>query len=144
VSAVDAHSNRGSVSFSWSIAGPPRISRASLTELATDRLQLSFVLRSGRNAAPLKSVTVSAPAGLRFRPSRRGVAVTAGGRRIRHAVGLKHGRLVIATAEPQRSIRVTIADPALKPSGSGVRRTLRVTPTDAAGNTTTLTTHLRF
>ena len=89
-------------------------------------------------------MTVSAPGGLRLGPSRGGVAVTSGGKRIRHTVSLAHGKLVIEFAHPQATIRVAIAGPSLWPSGSRIRRRLRVTPTDATGSRTSLTARLKL
>jgi hypothetical protein len=142
VSVSDAQLGRGSTSFSWTIAGPPRVSNASIHGLTNGHPRLAFTLRSGKNGPALTAVTISPPRGLRFGPSAHGVTVTVGGKRVRRTASVKHGRLAIALAQPQTAVRVTASTPSVMVVATHVRLKFRLTPTDTGGLRTPLTARL--
>lgn len=138
----DAGGAVGRTSFTWAVAGAPRITHASLTGLAAGAPRLSFILRAGREESALRSVTIVAPHGLRFALSGHGVKVFSGGKVVRRTAKVHHRALTIALGRARTSFRATIASPSLAIAGAHVRRRLKVTPTDASGHSTVLTARL--
>jgi subtilase family serine protease len=110
-------------SFEWTIGDPPALSHASLS-----RDDLRFTVTAGRGAPALRSLTVSAPAGLRL-----SAKVSVHGRP-HFSTKLAHGRLELTLAKPSRRLTATIVV-----RGTASRTsTLAVLATDALANSTKL------
>jgi hypothetical protein len=106
-----------SVPFRWTITGP-NVARASLTGIATGRPKLAFTLNAGPGSPAVKSLRITLPSGLRFRGGSSlagGTSVVGSdGKRIRgYTLSLSKGRLTITLPKGARSVRVTIAAPAI-------------------------------
>ena len=122
--------------------GQPKLSGVSLTGLAGGKPSLSFSVAHGTNAPNLKRLSVSLPAGLKFK-SKKGISV--GGS---HTLRIAGGRLIITLKRPGARVAVRIGSGALSESKQLQLRArkgkahpkprVRVTVTDAAGTQTTL------
>jgi subtilase family serine protease len=148
VAAVDTDADTASATFTWTIAGRPAISRASLTGVPQGRPKLSFTATRGRDGSPLHAVSIRLPHGLRFASKPRKLTVKSAGKRAKHTASVKHGVLTIKLATPATSVRVSIAYASLTASQSLVGRhggklKFTIAPTDASGNTASLTVKLR-
>ena len=156
VTATDRFSNTGSTSFSWTVASPPpappapafvkppapvnppalvkppappgrpTASSVKLSGLSRGRPSLAFVLAAGRNAAALKSVSISLPRGLSFahgaKTLGRGIVVRSGGRKIRFTLRLIRGVLTITFRSSVRSASLTLGKPAITVGASEASR----------------------
>jgi subtilase family serine protease len=156
VTATDRFSNSGSTNFSWTVASPPPVppapafanppapvnppalvkppalpgrptaSSVELSGLSRGRPSLAFRLAAGRNAAALKSVSISLPRGLSFahgvKTLGRGIVVRSGGRKIRFTLRLIRGVLTITFRSPVRSASLTLGKPAITVAGSEASR----------------------
>jgi subtilase family serine protease len=149
VTVSDPAGTTARTSFAWTIEGGPTLSQVSLTQVGTDRPNLSFMLAAGRDAPQLKTVTVAVPRGLSFTTSRATVSVTGvGNHPLIFTVSLQHGTLLLKLRRTSRQVDVTISYPRIQASGGlaaqvSARRSsqvmLSVRATDALKLTTKLT-----
>ena len=98
--------------------GKPSESHASLSGLAKRKAKLSFTVKAGSNAAPIKTISVSLPRGLTFaRQTKKltnGITLKdANGKRLKFTAKRSHGTLQIKLKSPASTIRVTIRGPAI-------------------------------
>lgn len=150
--ATDPRATTGTAAFTWTIAGRPRISAASLRGLGAGAATLTLHVDAGMLAPGISSVSVRLPAGLQF----------AGGRRLRDGIRVRahqhlthsvvHGVLTLALAPPSGSVTLSLGGAALLTSTSlrhaaAARRvgtvTVGLTLTDVNANTIVLQARLR-
>jgi len=119
VIAHDADGDTGSATFSWTIGAAPRVSRASLTGLASHRPTLSLTLAASRGAPALSTISVKLPRGLWFSAGD-GIAVEApDGRRLGFAARALGAGLTIALRDAAERVRLVVAYPAIR-DGAGL------------------------
>jgi subtilase family serine protease len=148
VAALDTFGDTASATFTWTIAGRPTISHASLTGVPQGRPKLSFTASTGRDGSPLRRLSIRLPSGLRFAAKPRELTVKSAGKRAKHTASVKHGALAIKLKTPAASVRVSIAYASLTVSQSLVGRhagklEFTIDPTDASGNSTPLAVDLK-
>jgi hypothetical protein len=106
--------------------GRPTASSVKLSGLSRGRPSLAFRLAAGRNAAALKSVSISLPRGLSFahgvKTLGRGIVVRSGGRKIRFTLRLIRGVLTITFRSSVRSASLTLGKPAITVGASEASR----------------------
>jgi subtilase family serine protease len=142
VRATNTRGNAGSASFSWTVQGPPRGSRASLTGVAAGRPQLRFTLAAGTAAPALRKIVVTLPKGLSFvrKHLRQGISVKGA----RHLSFKLNGRtLTITLKSGVTQARVTIAYPALRAAHPRKKLTFTLQAIDTTGTATTIKLNLR-
>jgi subtilase family serine protease len=141
-------SNRDSavrgVAFAWVVLGQPRITRASLSGLARPRPRLSLAVAAASGAPGLRTLSVSAPSGMRFVPRRGRVTVNG----VHGAVvSVSRGRVQVTLPAPRSQMSLTIAAGAVvgsKSLSARARRrrrvsvTINVSVTDSSGTRTVL------
>ena len=139
--------------------GPPSATNVSLSGLATGRPKLRFTLHAGQSAAPIHTIQLTLPRGLRFFHHPRAVRITAAAQQVE----LSPGTLTATLRRPAESLEITIARPAiseLKPLAAAIRRVrrynrthrrkhrlairIRCAVTDATGQRTNLTLHTKI
>jgi hypothetical protein len=147
-SAHDDQSHTGGMTFRWSVAGPPRISRLSLRQTATGP-QLAFTVTAGRNAPGLRILAVKVPRVLSVTADS-GVTVTATGRPATHLRfsdrAWRGSLLTIGLRRTARSVRIALAAPSLRARGGMVaasrlphsRQVVTVSVVDAGAGRTQL------
>jgi hypothetical protein len=120
-----------SVRYIWTISGP-YASRASLTGITKGAPKLVFTLNAGPGSPSMKKVQISLPSGISF-PSGFGLAsgslargtTVAGsnGKRIGgFTLSVSKGRLTITLPKSARTVRVTLARPAIHVTSSMIGR----------------------
>jgi subtilase family serine protease len=130
VAAADPFTNAGSTSFTWTVvnpppppppAGRPTTKSVKLAGLGKRKPKLTFTVGAGSNAPALKSVSVSLPNGFSFAKKTKsldkGIAVRAGGRKVKFAVRVRGGVLTITFKSAVRSASLTLGTPAITVSG---------------------------
>jgi FG-GAP repeat len=139
--------------------GRPSATSVSLTRLSTSAPTLQFTLQAGQSAAPIRSLQLTLPGGLRFTHYPRAVHVSAAIQRVR----VRPGTLVVTLRRPAQSLAISITRPALSELGTltgnirGIRRynrthkrkhtleiRLHCIVTDATGHHTNLTFNTRI
>jgi hypothetical protein len=137
--------------------GKPSESHASLSGVARRKARLSFTVKAGKNAAALKTISVSLPRGLTFtrktKKLTKGITVkSANGKRLKFTAKLGHGSLQIKLKSPASTVRVTIGGSAMTVATKLAKavkhkKTKRLTVvlklTDASNKTTRLTLKLK-
>jgi hypothetical protein len=117
--------------------GRPSASGGSLTVSRKGKPVLRFKLNAGNNAPSLKAFSLALPHGLSFNAKglRHGLSVQG----VKVSAKLQRGRLVVSLKRAVRTISVKLAAPLLV-AKKGLRGhlKLRLTATDAAGTSTTL------
>ena len=144
VAALDQNLSLRAAFFTWKVGTAPRVSQTSLAGVGSGRPQLGFTVTAGRNAPALRAVSLALSSGLSFGPPRGHLTlIGVGGRRIRFATRLVHGRLQVMLTRPSSQIRITIryaavrATSGLATDARGGRRltvTLSLQTLDAAGH----------
>lgn len=124
--------------------GPPRASAAVLTGVDTGRPRFRFRLRTVRDAAEIRSLAISPPAGLSFSHDRRRLAagVLVGG--LKHSLTLTRGRLHVTLSQPAAEILIRIASPALVESHALKDRAASLTAYDRIHRRRPKTARLTF
>jgi hypothetical protein len=136
------------------VPGHPSATSVSLTGLATGSPALRFTLQAGQSAAPIRSLQLTLPRGLRFTDHPRAVRTSSATQRVR----LRPDTLALTLRTPAQTLAISITRPALeqlKALTAKVRRvrrynrthrrkrTLEIRPrgvvTDAADQATNLT-----
>jgi hypothetical protein len=143
VRATDSRGSFGTTAFRWKVQGTPKLSRGSLTGIASGRPKLAFTLTAGISAPKLKKIAVSPPRGLSFARSTRALKR---GTQVRGAsFKVRGGKLIITLRHPVTGLRVTITPPALSASRSlvGHRIAMKLHVTDASAFATTLKLKLK-
>jgi subtilase family serine protease len=140
--------------FAWTVMGFPTISHTSLGGIGGGRPRLALAVSAGAYAAPLKLVTITLPAGLRFGPGKRPLTVSgAGGRAVAFSSRLAGGRLQISLAAAQPRVTVSVGYAAISATGGLAGRVrghlvktlqLRVATTDASGRAATATARIKL
>jgi len=137
--------------------GKPSESHASLSGVARRKARLSFTVKAGKNAAALKTISVSLPRGLTFtrktKKLTKGITVKgANGKRLKFTTKLGHGSLQIKLKSPASTVRVTIGGSAMTVAtklAKAVKHkktkhlTVVLKVTDASNKTTRLTLKLK-
>ncbi len=129
VTATDAFTNAGSTQFTWTVVEPglPTIPGFSFGGVGRDKPNLSFRIRAGTDAPPLRSVAITLPRGLRFarrgRRLERGVAVRA--RRARYTLRRHGATLTITFGSGVTAATITLTRPALTASAAEVTKAHR-------------------
>jgi subtilase family serine protease len=147
-SAHDDQSQTAGTSFTWTVAGPPAISRVSLRQLAAGP-RLTFTVTAGENAPDLRTLEITVPRVLIVAPGQ-GVSVTSTARKPTHLRFSDHAArgtvLTIRLRTTARSVRITVAAPSLSARGGRVadstfhhRQVVAVSVVDAAARRTRLT-----
>lgn len=102
---------------------PTGLTGASVSGLSNGKPQLVVRVLARPPTSPIKSFTVTLPSGLRFVQNlsrlRKGVSLTRGAH---YSLALSGGRLVVVFKAPQRSVSLTIREPALIETSSLVKR----------------------
>ena len=133
VTASDQFTNSGSTPFTWTIVNPPppppppppvgkpTTKSVKLSGLGKRKPKLTFTIGAGSNAPALKSVSVSLPSGFSFAKKTKsldkGIAVRAGGKKVKFAVHVSNGVLTITFKSSVRSASLTLVRPAISVSG---------------------------
>ena len=140
--------------------GPPSATNVSLSGLATGKPKLRFTLHAGQSAAPIHTLQLTLPRGLRFLHHPRAVRISvADPARETHALA----RSPQPSARRAESVAITIAGPAInerKPLAAEIRRIrrynrthrrkhtlairIRCAVTDATGQHTNLTLNTKI
>jgi hypothetical protein len=101
----------------------PGRTEASVSGLANGKPHLVILLSARDGTNPIKSFTVTLPAGLRFARTlvqlRNGVSLA---KRLKHSVSLSHGQMVVRLNQPQRSLTLVIGEPAVTETSNLVER----------------------
>jgi hypothetical protein len=148
-SAHDNQSQAAGTAFTWTVGGPPRISRLSLTQAGAG-LRLAFTVTAGQDAPALQTLAITVPRALRIGAGR-GVTVTSTARqpvRLRFTGrATRAAVLTIKLRKAARSVRIKLAAPSLSARGGRVaawtlrrgRQVVTVNVVDAAAERTRLT-----
>jgi hypothetical protein len=118
VAALDRNLSLRGAFFSWHVAGPPTVSRVSLSGVGAGRPRLVLTLTAGRAAPWLKVISIHLPRGLAF--TRRPRALTVAfprSRRVAFTARVVGGRLRIVFASPVWRIRATLGHTAIRTTG---------------------------
>ena len=118
-------------------AGPPSASNVSLSGLATGRPKLRLTVHAGQSAAPIHTLQLTLPRGLRFLHHPRAVHVSVAAQQVK----LRPGMLTATLRRPAESLEITIARPAiseLKPLAAEIRRIRRYNRTHRRKHTLTI------
>jgi Pro-kumamolisin, activation domain/Putative Ig domain len=146
-SAHDSQSQTAGVTFDWTVAGPPMISRLSLRQTAAGP-QLAFTITAGQDAPELRTLAITVPHVLTIATGR-GVSVTTTARRPAHlrftGRASRATVLTITLRKTTRSVRITLAAPSLQVRGGRVadstfhqRQVVGVSVVDASARRTRL------
>ena len=104
--------------------GPPSASNVSLSGMATGKPKLRFTLRAGQSAAPIRTLQLTLPRGLRFHNHPRAVRISVATQHVKLTPGT-----LTATLRPwSESVAITIAGPAINertPLAAEIRRIRR-------------------
>jgi subtilase family serine protease len=147
-SAHDNRSQTAGTSFTWTVGGPPAISRVSLRQL-TAGPRLAFTVTAGKDAPDLRTLEITVPRVLIVAPGR-GVSVTSTARKPTHLRFSDHAArgtvLTIKLRKTAGSVRIALAAPSLGARGGRVadsafhrRQVVTVSVVDAAARRTRLT-----
>jgi hypothetical protein len=167
--AADSATNQGATQFAWTVTnlvapvhrpgpshGRPSAGIARLAAVLGGHPALRFTVRAPAGAPAIRGLTLTLPSGLTLASARaklrRGVTVTAGGRREKLSIARRGGRLRLTLSRPTRSAAIVIRAPAI-----GVRARLRaavrhhhakalragLAVTDTAKRSTHLVLHIR-
>lgn len=148
-SAHDAESQTAGTTFRWTVGGPPRISRLSLTQTAAGPT-LAFTVTAGRSAPDLRTLQITVPRAL-IVTAESGVTVTSTARRptrLRFNDRASDGMvLTIRLRRPAGSVRIGLTVPSLRARDGRVpdsrlsrgRQVVTVNVVDAAARRTRLT-----
>lgn len=153
VRASDRAGHSGMTTFTWTIAGRPRVRASSVRVLPGGHVRLSVTLLAGARANGIKSVVVGVPRAVKLsltpRDRMRGIsAVAPSGRRLSNTARVLHDTLVIRLTRTARNATVSLSSPQLSlsrqlaasPPSRRVRTVkLVVTSIDGAGVKTRLT-----
>jgi subtilase family serine protease len=153
VTAMDSRGNSATVTFEWTVEGKPRV-KTSLRRADGDRPKLTVAVSAGRLEPDIRKIVVSAARGtIRFsgralRSDHGGLARTGAGHRLKAAVRVSRGSLVVTLprasareavlrlSAPQISLAAWLTVDSAPRRGASVRLTLTIT--DAAGISTVL------
>ena len=122
VSAADAFTNAGSISFTWSIVnrpviGKPTTKSVKLSGLGKRKPKLTLTLAAGTNAPALKSALISLPSGLKFATKAKtldkGISLKSGKTKLKFSVSVKKGVLTVTLKSSTRSATLTLTKPAV-------------------------------
>lgn len=153
VRATDSSGASALARFTWTVAGRPVLSAASLLARSRTRATLSLRLAAGAYAAAIHGVSFqSRSSGVGFssrtQALRHGLAVAlADHLPLRSTSRLRRGALAVALSRTQRSVSIQVSSPELLLGGSLSRQIaagrrpvarIAVTVTDASGVSTTL------
>lgn len=121
--------------------GPPSATKVSLFGLPIGRPKLRFTLGAGQSAAPIHTLQLTLPRGLRFihhgTRHPRGVRISVATQQVK----LRPGTLTATLRRPAESLTITLARPAinqLKPLAGEVRRISRYNRTHRRKHTLTI------
>lgn len=118
---------QGEIDIFTSIPGPPTVRNVSLYGLAAAKPKLRFTVDAGQSAAPIRSIKLSLPSGLRFASQRaghiRGVLVKGHPARV---IRLSKGALTITVRRPAVGFSVTITIPAIVEKESLISEARRI------------------
>ena len=117
--------------------GPPSATNVSLSGLATGKPKLRFTLHAGQSAAPIQTLQLTLPRGLRFLHHPRAVRISVATQHVK----LSPGALTATLRRPSQSVAITIARPAiseLKPLTAEIRRIHRYNRTHRRKHTLTI------
>ena len=117
--------------------GPPSATNVSLSGLATGKPKLRFTLQAGQSAAPIRTLQLTLPRGLRFLHHPRAVRISVAAQQVK----LRPGTLTATLRRPSQSVEITIAGPAInerKPLAAEIRRIRRYNRTHRRKHTLTI------
>jgi subtilase family serine protease len=118
VAALDQNLSLRGAFFYWHVGGPPTISAAKLSGVATGQPRLVLTVTAGRAAPWLSVVSLRLPRGLKFARRPRWATLTfPGSRRVRYSARVAGGRLRIVLASPVWRIKVTTGHRAVRATG---------------------------
>ena len=138
-------------------AGKPTTSGTSLGGLVKSKPKFAFTAIEGKNAKPIKTITVSLPSGLSFsskaKSLKKGIIVKGAGK---FTYKVSHGVLTITLSSPASMAQVTLESPAVSVSSKLAKSvkaqikkhkvtalSFKVKVTDSGKTTTTLTLKLK-
>jgi Pro-kumamolisin, activation domain/Putative Ig domain len=114
VATVGSGGVQSTASFRWTIAAAATVSHTTISGVARRRAKLSFTVAATAGAAPIKTIVIGLPTGLRFstNPGRllNGIVVKApAGKRLRFTAKLDHGPLTITltAAAPRPAVAIS-------------------------------------
>jgi hypothetical protein len=125
VIGLDTAGASSTIVFPWTVGGPPRVSGAVISGLASARPRLTLTVAAGVGAPEIRTVSLRLPHGLRFASARRVSLAAPGVNRTRFSDRLGNGSLVIALRAPAARLQVTVAYPALR-GGAGLLPSARL------------------
>lgn len=146
IAAADSGGAAGGTVFTWTIAGPPRLSGVTLRATGAGAPRLALRASVSHGAPALRVLSIRPPGGLRFAARPRGIVVTgARGRRVRYRASVSGGVLRLRLASPAPSVTVSIGPAGLAAVASPARISgrLRVSVTDASGGVSSLSARAR-
>jgi len=153
VTAIDSRGSSATVTFEWTVEARPRVT-TSLRRADGDRPKLTIAVSAGRLEPDIRKIVVSVAGGtIRFsgralRSEHGGLARTRSGHRLKAAVRVSRGSLVVTLpraaareavlrlSAPQISLAAWLTVDSAPRRGASVRLTLTIT--DAAGISTVL------
>jgi subtilase family serine protease len=118
VRAGDGAGGLRTTTFTWTVAGRPRVRASSVRLLPGGHVRLWVTLLAGARAAGIKSVVVSVPRAVQLsltpRDRKGGIsAVSPSGRRLSNTSRLLHAALIIRLTRTTRNATVSLASPQL-------------------------------
>ena len=118
VMVSDRAGHSGRTTFTWTVAGRPRVRASSVRLLPGGHVKLSVTILAGARASGIKRVVISVPRAVKLsltaRDRRRGVsAVAPSGRRLSNTARVLHAALVISLARTARDATVSLSSPQL-------------------------------
>lgn len=145
VLASDADGTQRRASFSWTVEGRPRVTRARIASLADGRPDLTVRIASGIREPGIRGISISLPAGLSIEPGHLALTVAASdGRRLTRITHALESGVQISLRSPEPVVVVAIRSPALRagrelsalaahhPARARLRLELTVTDADGA------------
>ena len=114
ITALSKDGQRVTARISYTVIGSPTATKITLTGLTDANPRLRFKLHAGVSAPPLRSFTVSLPAGLRFNHNHKqlatGLSASGAGK---YALSVSHGKLTVRLKKPANAASITIGGPTL-------------------------------
>lgn len=126
IAALDQNLSLRAAFFTWKVAGAPKVSQTSLSDVGSGHPTLALTISAGAKAPQLKSISLGLSNGLRFgRPGRQVTVTEAHGRRVGFSARLVRGHLQLTLTRPSQRIRIIIRYAAITATGrlaAAVRR----------------------
>jgi Putative Ig domain len=147
--ATGPASDQQTTTFTWLITGPPKLSRVSLSRVASGSARLAFVVSSARGGPALSGLNVNVPARMVIGFGGSLSVTGAHGAKLTFSTVRKGATIDISLSSPTPTATVAAALTASPAFRNSVRRgqrpvvSISVTTTNASGGTDTLRSRTR-